>query len=59
VCFFQAASKFKTRYATFAFSDSAKLDQGADGMWPTGFGLKALTAGDEAKIVALVKTAVS
>jgi hypothetical protein len=59
VCFFQAASKFKTRYATFAFSDSAKLDQGAGGMWPTGFGLKALTAGDEAKIVALVKKAVT
>ncbi len=59
VCFFQAASKFKTRYASFAFTDTAKLDEGAGGMWPTGFGLKVLTADEEAKIVTLVKNAVS
>ncbi len=57
VCFFQAATKFKTRYASFAFMDTANLDEGA--MWPTGFGLKALTAADEAKISALVKKAMS
>ena len=33
VCFFQSAQKFKTRYATFGFSDEANLDEGA--MWPT------------------------
>jgi uncharacterized protein YdhG (YjbR/CyaY superfamily) len=56
VCFFQAASKFKTRYASFAFCDVANLDDGS--MWPTGFGLKQVTAAEEAKIAALVKKAV-
>jgi hypothetical protein len=57
ICFFQAADKFKARYATFGFNDAAKLDDGA--MWPTAFALKELTAADEAKIAALVKKAVS
>jgi uncharacterized protein YdhG (YjbR/CyaY superfamily) len=57
VCFFQSADKFKSRYATFGFSDEANLDQGA--MWPTSFALKELTAADEKKIGALVKKAVS
>ena len=57
VCFFQCAQKFKTRYATFGFSDEANLDEGA--MWPTAFALKALTAAEEARIAALVKKAVS
>src|SRR5499433_2180346 len=29
VCYFQSAQKFKSRYATFGFSDTAKLDEGA------------------------------
>jgi uncharacterized protein YdhG (YjbR/CyaY superfamily) len=57
VCFFQPAEKFKTRYATLGFNDSAKLDDGA--MWPVAYALKELTAADEAKIKALVKKAVS
>jgi uncharacterized protein YdhG (YjbR/CyaY superfamily) len=57
VCFFQSAHKFKSRYATFGFNDSANLDKGA--MWPTSFALKELTAAEEAKIGALVKRAVS
>jgi uncharacterized protein YdhG (YjbR/CyaY superfamily) len=57
VCFFQGAHKFKTRYATFGFSDTANLDEGA--MWPTAFALKELTAAEEARIRALVKKAVS
>jgi uncharacterized protein YdhG (YjbR/CyaY superfamily) len=57
VCFFQSAQKFKTRYATFGFSDKANLDEGA--MWPTSFALKGLTAAEEKKIGALVKKAVS
>jgi uncharacterized protein YdhG (YjbR/CyaY superfamily) len=57
VCFFQSAQKFKTRYATFGFSDTANLDDGA--MWPTSFALKELTADSEARIAALVKKAVS
>ena len=57
VCFFQSAHKFKSRYATFGFSDTANLDEGT--MWPTSFALKELTAADEARIAALVKKAVS
>jgi uncharacterized protein YdhG (YjbR/CyaY superfamily) len=57
VCFFQSAQKFKTRYATLGFSDKANLDEGA--MWPVAFALKKLTATEEARIVELVKKAVS
>jgi uncharacterized protein YdhG (YjbR/CyaY superfamily) len=57
ICFFQAASKFNVRYATFGFQPDANLDDGD--MWPTGFPLKKLTAATEAKIVELVKKAVS
>lgn len=57
ICFFQSAQKFKARYATFGFSDTANLDDGA--MWPTSFALKELTAAEEARIEALVKKAVS
>jgi uncharacterized protein YdhG (YjbR/CyaY superfamily) len=57
VCFFQSAQKFKTRYATLGFSDKANLDDGL--MWATAFALRELTAAEEAKIVALLKRAVS
>jgi uncharacterized protein YdhG (YjbR/CyaY superfamily) len=57
VCFFQGAQKFKTRYATFGFSDKANIDEGA--MWPTSYALTELTADVEARIGALVKKAVS
>ncbi len=57
VCFFKGAQKFKERYATLGFNDTANLDDGA--MWPVVFGLKELTAAEEAKIGALVKKAVS
>src|SRR5438552_18919821 len=56
VCHFQAAAKFKTRYATFGFSDKANLDEG--NMWPNAFALKGLTAAEEARVAALVKKAV-
>ena len=55
VCFFQSAQKFKTRYATFGFSDTANLDEGA--LWPVAYALKELTANEEARISALVKKA--
>jgi uncharacterized protein YdhG (YjbR/CyaY superfamily) len=57
VCFFQSAAKFKARYATLGFNDTAHLDDGD--MWPTAFALKELTADVEARIGALVKQAVS
>ncbi len=56
LCFFQAASKFDARYATFGFNDTANLDEGT--MWPTSFALKELTVEGEKKIAALVKKAV-
>jgi len=57
VCFFQAAQKFKTRYATFGFNDTAHLDEGD--LWPVAFAVRKLSAADEARIGALVKKAVS
>ncbi len=52
VCFFQDAKKFKSRYATFGFSDKASLDG------PTSYALKKLTPAEETRIRALVKKAV-
>jgi uncharacterized protein YdhG (YjbR/CyaY superfamily) len=57
VCFFQPAQKFKTRYVTLGFNDSANLDEGT--MWPVAFALTELTTDGEARIGALVKKAVS
>ncbi len=57
VCFFQSGQKFKTRYATLGFSDTANLDEGD--VWPTAFALKELTAAVEERISTLVKKAVS
>jgi uncharacterized protein YdhG (YjbR/CyaY superfamily) len=57
VFFFQDKAKFKARYATFGFNDTANLDEGA--LWPTSFALKELTPAAEAKIAALVKKAAS
>jgi uncharacterized protein YdhG (YjbR/CyaY superfamily) len=56
VCFFQSAQKFKSRYAMLGFSDKANLDEGT--MWPTYYALTEPTAGVEARITALIKTAV-
>lgn len=57
VCFFQTKYKFNYKYATLGFQDAANLDEGA--MWPVAFALIKLTAVEEARIVALVKKAVS
>ncbi|MCL5984325.1 MAG: DUF1801 domain-containing protein [Candidatus Thermoplasmatota archaeon] len=57
LCFFQPASKFQARYGTLGFNDKAKLDDGT--VWPTSFAIKELSGGDEARIAALVKKAVS
>jgi hypothetical protein len=57
VCFFQAAQKFKTRYATFGFSDAAHLDDGA--IWPNAYAVTEMTPAVEARIGALVKKALS
>ena len=57
ICFFQPASKFKGRYATFGFESEAKLDDGS--MWPTAYALTKLTDADEKRISELVRKAVS
>jgi uncharacterized protein YdhG (YjbR/CyaY superfamily) len=57
VCFFTAASKFNSRYATFGFNDIANLDDGA--MWPTSFAIEEWTPAVESKLAALVKKAAS
>lgn len=57
ICFYQAASKFNVRYATFGFQHDANLDDG--NMWAASFALIRLTSAEEAKILALVKKAVS
>ena len=57
VCFFQSAAKFKSRYATLGFTDKANIDDGE--MWPTYYGIKTLTAAEEARIAELVRKAVS
>ena len=57
ICFFQAADKFNTRYATLGFSEDARLDDGT--MWPTAFALSELTSADEKRIAELIKKAVS
>lgn len=55
VCFFQAASKFESRYPTLGFTDSAKLDDG--NMWPVAFGVDKLTAAEESQILKLLRKA--
>jgi uncharacterized protein YdhG (YjbR/CyaY superfamily) len=57
VCFFQSAQKFKTRYATFGFSDKANLGEGA--MWPVTYAITALTGAEETRLSALVRQALS
>jgi hypothetical protein len=56
VCFFQSGAKFKTRYATFGFSEKARLDHGS--MWPNAYALTKLTKADEKRLLDLVKQAV-
>ncbi|HET7068597.1 MAG TPA: DUF1801 domain-containing protein [Nocardioides sp.] len=56
VCFFKPAVKFKMRYSTLGFSDTAALDDGS--MWPTEFALTRLTEADEKRIEGLVRKAV-
>jgi uncharacterized protein YdhG (YjbR/CyaY superfamily) len=57
ICFFKAADKFNSRYATFGFEENARLDDGS--MWATSWALTKLTPADEARIAELVKKAVS
>jgi uncharacterized protein YdhG (YjbR/CyaY superfamily) len=55
ICFFQAASKFKVRYATFGFQPDARLDDGS--LWPVAYALTGLTTAAEEQIAELVRKA--
>lgn len=55
ICFFRAADKFKERYMTLGFNDTARLDEGA--MWPVAFALTDLTPAEEERIASLVAKA--
>jgi uncharacterized protein YdhG (YjbR/CyaY superfamily) len=57
ICYFKNAGKFKMRYSELGFNDAANLDDGA--MWPIVYAVTTLSEADEAKIVKLVKQAVS
>lgn len=55
LCFFQSAGKFKTRYATFGFSDQATLDDG--GLWPTSFAIHRFGDAEAATLASLLRRA--
>jgi uncharacterized protein YdhG (YjbR/CyaY superfamily) len=57
VFFFQDKAKFKARYSTIGFNDTANLDEGE--LWATSWALKELTPAAEARIAKLVKKAAS
>lgn len=56
ICFFQGATKMKTRYNTVGFSDTASLDEGS--MWPTAFALQTWNATNSKKLSALIKKSI-
>jgi uncharacterized protein YdhG (YjbR/CyaY superfamily) len=57
VVFFQDSGKFKYRYSTLGFQDTANLDDGD--MWPVSYALMRWTPAVEKKVVALVQAAIS
>src|SRR5215218_8959899 len=57
VLFFQDSGKFKYRYSTLGFQDTANLDDGD--LWATSYALQKWSPAVEKKVVALVKTALS
>ncbi|GAB3788020.1 iron chaperone [Nocardioides ungokensis] len=57
VVFFQDAGKFKYRYSTLGFQDSANLDDGD--LWPVSYALRDWSPVVEKKVVELVKAAIA
>ena len=57
VVFFQDSGKFKYRYSTLGFQDTANLDD-VD-LWPTSYSLQKWTPGVERQVVELVRAAIS
>jgi uncharacterized protein YdhG (YjbR/CyaY superfamily) len=57
VVFFQDSGKFKYRYSTLGFQDTANLDEGD--MWPVGYALMKWSPTVEKQITELVTAAVA
>ena len=57
VVFFQDSGKFKYRYSTQGFQDTANLDDGD--MWPASYALVRWSAEVEQRVAELVRAAVS
>lgn len=55
VLFFQAATKFESRYSTLGFQDAAQLDEGD--LWPTSYAITAMTPEVEVRVVELIRRA--
>ena len=57
LCFFQPATKFKVRYATFGFETIANLDDGT--VWPTSYAVTDLTDADLTLLAERIRLAAS
>jgi uncharacterized protein YdhG (YjbR/CyaY superfamily) len=57
VVFFQDSGKFKYRYSTLGFQDTANLDDG--NIWPVAYALTDWTPAVEKRVTELVKAALS
>ena len=57
VVFFQDAGKFKYRYSTLGFQDSASLDDGD--LWPVSYAVRKWSPEVEKKVTELVRAAVA
>lgn len=57
LCFFQPASKFKTRYGTFGFEQPANLDDGT--MWPVAYAVLELDDANRAFLAERIRLAAS
>lgn len=55
VLFYQFAAKFKTRYGTLGFNDSARLDAGT--LWPSAFAITEWSSANEAAVTELIRRA--
>src|SRR4051794_23320473 len=57
VLFFQDSGKFKSRYCTLGFQDTANLDDGD--IWPVAYAIQKWSPAVEKRVVQLVKAAIS
>ena len=57
VVFFQDSGKFKYKYSTLGFQDTANLDDGD--IWPTSYALTTWSPAVEKKVTELVRAALS